>query len=154
MMSEAQNDMLERTANQMYQDAAGTTLSLFDPDDDNATDDFNDVVSLLEELAGWCPEEVRVVGDLARYYRRKGEVIPRPIDPTFSPNAVYGGDDEDTYVLTVKVMVPVAQTHKGPVELFNLIDGMTKAAIPPASAKALEIEQLEARIAELKGLSQ
>lgn len=134
---------------------AGRTLELFDPRDDSATGDFNDIALTLEELTSWCPEDIRVVADLTRYYRRKSELISRTIDSTTIPNASYGSALEDSYVLTVQVVVPVSVAdHRGPIELTELAEliGRNVAAETASakSAKQAEIDKLEARLAELR----
>lgn len=144
--------MLEDTARMLQSQQAGRTLELFDPNNDSATDDFNGISLTLEELSSWCPEEVRVVADLARYYRRKSELISRTIDSTAVVNPSYGSDDEDSYVLTVQVVVPVSVAdYRGPIELTELITRNVDAATASVeSTKQAEIEKLEARLNELR----
>lgn len=144
-------DMLEDTARMLVTQQQGQTLELFDARDDIATDDFNDIALTLEELSSWCPEDVRVVADLTRYYRRKSELIARTIDPTVVANPSYGSALEDSYVLTVQVVVPVSAADRAPIELANLIRRNVDAAQSSAkSSKEFEIAQLEARLNELR----
>lgn len=147
--------MLEDTAHVLRSQQAGRTLELFDPHDDSATDDFNGISLTLEELSSYCPEEVRVVADLARYYRRKSELISRTIDSTTVVNPSYGSDDEDSYVLTVQVVVPVSVAdHRGPIALTELAELITRnvdaATASVESTKQAEIDRLEARLNELR----
>ena len=144
-------DMLEDTARMLVSQQSGQTLELFDARDGSATDDFNDIALTLEELSSWCPEDVRVVADLTRYYRCKSELIARTIDPTATPNASYGSALEDSYVLTVQVVVPVSAADRAPIELANLIRRNVGGAQESAkSSKEFEIAQLEARLNELR----